>query len=279
MRRGASISALVLLPFMAACAGGPGGGSSGPAVLAYTAGGTMMYSQVDSAVISIDAGGQMIDVNASTDQVMEMVFAPSADGVQVTATWRELDAVVSNPMGAPERADIDDVEGSLVFTLDRMGAATMVSAPELSGSAVQMVSPAGIANGFLPRLPGTPPEAGMTWTDTISYSADEGDASTVAETVYTYTVVGDTVVNGMNLLKVDMRGVDDRTIEGATAGMGFVQTVSGDITGFFLWDLAAGMMHSTFVETEMFGTMDVDMAPFPLDVSMRGKTRVVPAGN
>ena len=119
----------------------------------------------------------------------------------------------------------------------------------------------------------------MTWTDTISYSADEGDASTVAETVYTYTVVGDTVVNGMNLLKVDMRGVDDRTIEGATAGMGFVQTVSGDITGFFLWDLAAGMMHSTFVETEMFGTMDVDMAPFPLDVSMRGKTRVVPAGN
>ncbi len=281
MRRGSSLLSLSLATVVAACAGGPGSGNAGPAVLGIQVpeGGTASYVQADSGLISIDAGGQMIDVRAVSEATLDMAFANAADGVEVTATWRSLDATVTNPMGAPERADTDDVEGPLVFNLDRRGVATVVTLPELSGNAAQMVSGASMAHTFFPRLPGESPTMGMAWSDTIAFEAEEAGNNTVAEIIVNYTVVGDTLVDGRNLLKVDMTAQDDRTSEGVTQGMGFVQSVSGDVTGYFLWDLSAGMLHSMVQESEMFGTMEVDMAPFPLDISMRGKTVITLAGN
>ena len=281
MQRRPLAFALALLPLAAACAAGAGSGSSAPGRLAITVpqGGSAAYTQVDSAVISVDAGGQMIDVNAVTHQVLDMTFSRAPGAVEVTATWRELDAVVSNPMGAPERADIDDVEGSLVFTLDPRGAATVVTKPDLRGTAVQMVDPATVAHGFFPRLPGTPPTPGMTWTDTIAYESDSGEASSQVRSIITYTVVGDTVVDGRSLLRVDTEGSDERTAEGTTAGMDFVQNVSGTVEGFFLWDLAAGKLHTQFTESDMSGTMELAAAPFPLGVAMRASSLVTPAGN
>jgi len=280
--RAASVSAAFLvLPLMAACAGGPGGGSGGPAALAFQVPQqtTAAWVQADTAVISVDAGGQMIDIQALSRAVVDMSFAPAEAGVQVTATWRELEATVSNPMGPAERMDIDDVEGSLVFTLDRRGAATMVSAPTLKGNAANMMASSETVHGFFPRLPGTPPTAGMTWTDTIAFEADEAAGPIVARTIMTYTVAGDTVVAGRTLLKVDMAGDASHTQEGVTSGMSFVQDMAGTLRGYFLWDMGAGMLHSQVTFSELTGTMDVDAVPFPLDVSMRGVSRVSPAGS
>jgi hypothetical protein len=276
MRRGAIRTSLFLIPFAAACAGGPGGGGMSPPTLTFQVPDQpqVRYSQADTAVISIDAGGQMFDVSMVSNAVMDMTFAPAENGVRVTATWAELDATVSNPMGAPERFSVDDVDGPLVFDLDSRGVAQVVSAPSLKANVAQMVSPAALANGFFPRLPGGAPTPGMTWTDTIAFEADEGVGSTISRSIVTYTVAGDTAVAGQTLLKVDMEGEMSQTAEGVTSGMSFVQDAAGSFSGYFLWDLAGGIMHSQMSESELVGTMDVDAAPFPLDIAVRGVSRV-----
>lgn len=95
----------------------------------------------------------------------------------------------------------------------------------------------------------------------------------------TYTVAGDTVVDGTTLLKVELYGSDTRTQEGVTSGMAFVQTTDGTVSGHFLWDLQASMLHSQLIYADFTGTMDVDAVPFPLDVAMRGVSHVTPAGS
>lgn len=281
MRAGVLRPVLAVLPFLAACAGGPGAGGTAPAALAFDvpAQRTVSYAQADTAVISVDAGGQMIDIQALSSAVVDMSFAQADRGVQVTTTWRELEGTVTNPMGPAERVSIEDVEGSLVFTLDRRGAAEMVSAPTLKGNAANMVAMSDVVHGFFPRLPGTAPTAGMTWTDTIAYEADEPAGLVVARSIVTYTVAGDTVVDGRTLLKVDLAGDDTRTQEGVTGGMAFVQDMAGSVRGHFLWDAVAGILHSQVTWSDFTGTMEVDAVPFPLDVNMRGVSWVGPAGS
>ena len=281
MRARVLFSIAAVAPFVLACGGGPGGGSAAPAALAFdvAAERTVSYAQSDTAVISVDAGGQMIDIQALSESVMDMTFTPSERGVQVSATWRELDATVSNPMGPAERVTADDVEGPVVFNMDRRGAANLVSTPTYRGSAGNMLSSSEVVHGFFPRLPGTPPTPGMTWTDTIAYEADEVAGPLTARTVMTYTVAGDTVVDGRTLLKVELYGSDTRTQEGVTSGMAFVQTTDGTLSGHFLWDLEQGMLHSQLTYADFTGTMDVDAVPFPLDVAMRAVSHVSPAGS
>lgn len=268
---------LAALPLLAGCAAGSGSGSSGAAALAYQApdATSLSYTQADSAVLTIDAGGQMLDVLILSNAVMDMAFSPADRGLEVTATWRTLDAQVTNPMGAPESTDQDDVDGPVVFTLDRQGNAEVVSVPALRGTARQMVTPEAVAHSFFPGLPGTAPTPGMTWTDTVSFETDSGEASTVNRTVMTYTVAGDSLVDGRSFLKVAMEGQGSTLQEGATQGMSFLQELSGDVTGWFLWDLADGTMYAQYSESIYRGTMEMAAAPFPLGVAMRATSRVV----
>lgn len=262
---------LAVLPFLAACAGGSGSGADGPPALAYSmSAADVTYSQNDSTVMSIDAGGQLIDVVILADGVLDMGFAPTADGVRVTTTWRDLDIEMTNPMGAPERATEDDIDGPLVFDMDRRGNTEMISAPALEGRARQMVAPKALAESFFPRLPGTAPTPGMTWTDTISFEAEVPEASTVTNMILDYTVVGDTLVDGRPLLRIDLQGRGSTLQEGNTQGMDFLQDLAGDVSGMILWDLAAGAMHYQRMETEYAGSMEVSAAPVPLEVAMRG---------
>ena len=264
------------LTTISACAGGGGPSSSSPPILGYSVDGDVnqSYAQADTTSLNLDMGGQMIDVNIRLGALLDMALAPVPEGVQVTASWRDLDVIMTNPMGPAERTSEDDVEGPLVFTLDRRGAAEVISVPALKGTAPQMVVPHGVAEGFFPRLPGTPPSAGMSWTDTVAYEADIEGAKTANETVFTYTVVGDTLVDGRSLLKVATEGEGTSSQEGVTQGMDFQQALTGTVNGFFLWDLAAGVLRYQWTETDYSGTMNVTAAPFPLGVSMRGVSHV-----
>lgn len=279
--RAAIRPSLALLPLLAACAGGPGGGGAGPASLAFTMpeDPVVTYTQADTGEVVLDMGGQVINMDMRTDAVMDLEFAPADDGLQVTATWRELDASMSSPMTPPQRVAAEDIDGPLVFTLGRRGEAAMVSAPEIPMQAGQLVSPTQTAMAFFPRLPGTPPTAGMTWTDTIRYETDEGGVKQKIRTLVNYTVAGDTTVAGRTLLKVDMDGTQSVQAEGRQQGMRIYQDMNGSVGGFFLWDLATGIMEYQFGEVDMSGTMDLDAAPYPLDMRVSAVSHVTRGGN
>lgn len=277
-----AISPLLFLAAAAGCASaGAGGGSSMPA-LAYESAApeTLRYSQGDSVLVIVDAGGQTIEVNVDMTAMLDMTFSPTPEGVGVSAVYVDLDGRATNPMTGTETVTEDDVEGPVVFTLDRRGVGTLIEGPELGTVAASMVNAASMAGAFFPRLPGRAVAAGEMWTDTVDILSDEAGTRIESRSVVAYTVVGETTVDGQALLRVDFASEDTRNAEVNQGGMEVFQAAEGTTSGFFLWDLAEGRLHSQVYDGEMVGSMEVAMAPFPLGMRMelRGRTTLVPSG-
>ena len=274
-RFASGVVAAALTSFLVACGGA--GEPPGPPSLAYEVpvDPTATYVQADTAEVSVDAGGQMIDVTVASRATMEMSFAPAeGGGVRVTVLMTDLDATASNPMGPPQNVSEDAIDGELVFTLSPTGHGTLVSSPELDDEARSFVSPSVIAATFFPRVPGRAVVAGDSWTDTVSIDADEGDSTIEAVSVITYTAVGDTTVMGANYLKVELTADDERLVEGNQMGMDMSQELSGSSEGWFLWDPVRRLPAEIVIESEADGTMEVSAAPFPLAISAEGTTRI-----
>lgn len=264
-------STLALLPLLAAC----GGGASGPPGLAYDLPRTteVRYVTGDTSTMDIDAGGQAMQAFVTSATTLGAAFARSAGGVQVTMTVEDMDARVSNPMGSVT-ADEAGIEGPLVFTLDRRGAATLVSQPTMNETAGQFFQPLSLAHGFFPRLPGRGAGMGESWTDTIRIEGEQGEGSINSISVVTYTVVGDSVLNGRSLVKIGLEGTSDSSARGVTTGMDFTQTAKGTMSGWVLWDQQRGLLVESYTESDGRGSMEVSAAPFPLGLRVRSQSRV-----
>ena len=149
-----AVSALLLFG-LAACAG-PGGVSPSRGLMYQVPESpSVVYVAESSQDISIDAGdmGNMT-MTASSEATLAMSFAAGADGTQVTTTFETLSASMTQPMGGSLSASESDIEGDLVFTIDEKGKGTVVTLPEMKGSAEQLVSPVSFVHEFFPRLPG-----------------------------------------------------------------------------------------------------------------------------
>ena len=269
------VAATALLLFGLAACSGPGAVSPRKA-LVYEMPGTptLIYVSESAQDVIVDAGPMgTMNIQGSSEITMALTFAPAADGMEVTVEFQELTASLSNPMGGNQTASESDIEGNLVFTMDGVGRGTVVSTPEVKGDAEQLVRPAGLAYEFFPRLPGDVTEAGAMWTDTTAYDlpAEGGNVST--ESITTYTAVGDTVVDGVTLMKITYEGEAEAVAEVVSEGMEVIQSFSGDVTGMFLFDAARGVMVYNESSQDMDGTTEVPAAgipPMPMTITGTG---------
>ena len=270
---------LPLLAPLAACAGAGAGAGARVPTLAYgvPVPPVVGYVVTDTARVDVEAAGQGFELGMSASARWRMEFVPAdADDIQVTATLLELAARVANPVTIAQTADESVVSGPVVFTMDPRGRATIVSLPGLSPpAAFQVVSGAKIAHAFFPGLPGRVVSAGEGWVDTVSYVTDEGAAGTTVRMVMNYTAFGDTVVGGARYLLVRARGTSEQSASGVISRTDFSQNVAGTTAGYFLWDNAAGVLHSLEYRSELSGTMQVAILPVPLDVRVRGTFRIM----
>lgn len=273
-------SALVLSFSLAACAssGGPGGDSAPALAYDLPTEATVVYRQVDSVRVVIDMGGQTVPVTQISDGTLSVDFTDATDGVRLTATWLELESSASNPMAETQRFDEENVDGPLVFDLDRTGEVTVVSTPDLSGTASEMMSVATVASTLLPRLPGRVVGPGERWTDTVQVSANEAAGRIEMTSIVEYTVVGDTLVDGRPMVRVDFVTDDSRRVQASTQGMDINQDIGGEGTGWFLWDPGARLVHSQYSMSELAGTMEVSGAPFPLPLAVEAVSRTTRSG-
>jgi hypothetical protein len=270
---------ILLVVVMAACSGPATTSPSGGLMYTVPQASSVVYVTESSQNIGIDAGAMgTMSMTASSEATIGVTFeAAPAGGVQVTTTFDELSASMTQPMGGSLTATESDIEGPLVFTMDAKGRGTPVTVPETKGSAGQLVAPISFVHEFFPRLPGGAVDPGATWTDTISWEAStsEGDMSTVS--VLTYMLVGDTVVDGASLLHISYEGTSEVVGAGITEGMEVIQTFAGDSEGLFLWDPAKGIMVAGKSSQDMEGSVEVPaagMPPMPMTVSGSGTIRV-----
>lgn len=263
--------ALVLATLTAAACGGtvPSSGPPGLAI-GVPSPSSVTYLTGDTVVADVDVGGQSMQVQIANAATLGATFRGRGDGVEVTLAVREFRGQMANPM-ASASADARGISGPLVFTLDRRGIATVVSMPALSGSAAELFTPLELAHGFFPRLPGRAVAVGGSWTDTIQYSGAQGPGSVSATVVMTYTVAGDTTVDGRSLVKVLAEGTSRTGASGVTTGMDFEQNVVGSVRGWFLWDQNRRLLVESFTESDGTGAMNVSAAPFPMGMRVRAR--------
>ena len=250
------------------------GGSSG-LVLAYRlpTPAEASYSVTDTAIVSIDAMGQSLEISVGSAGVYGVTFAPAEEGVTVTLSVDDLAASVALPIGAPMTFDESSVDGDLVFTLDERGNATVVSTPELAEPAGQLVPPGEVANSFFPALPGTAVAPGATWVDTTSFG-DPDDASAASRSIVTYTAVGDTVVDGRSLLAISFRGTSQVSQNLEMQGAQMQQTTDLQIEGGALWDARAGLMFERWTNATGTGSVRVNVLPAQLPTRFQSRSRV-----
>ncbi|MDH3424836.1 MAG: hypothetical protein OEN00_17690, partial [Gemmatimonadota bacterium] len=146
-------------PFLSLLAVGCAAGSS---ALQYGVPTTseVRYAYADTSAVEVNVMGQNLEMTQRGIAEYAVSFAPAADGVNVTMSVIDLDATLSQPMGAPVRVDESDVEGALVFKLDRFGNSVVAERPRVEVTASQMVSGLALAHSFFPGLSGRAAEVG-----------------------------------------------------------------------------------------------------------------------
>lgn len=268
----------LLLSGLAACAGPGSVSPSGGLMYRVPDTPNLVYVTEGQQDISIDAGAMgSLTMRATSEATLGMAFAAAADGVEVTTSFQKVSASMTQPMGGSVSATESDIEGDLVFTMDQRGRGTAVTVPGVKGMAEQLVSPASFVHEFFPRLPGRVVAPGESWTDTIQYDVETSQGNMSSSSVLTYTLVGDTVVDGTTLLHVSYEGRADVVGSGMQEGMEVIQAASGDVSGMFLWNPARGIMVSGESHQDMDGTVEVPaagMPPMPMAITGSGTVRL-----
>ena len=267
VRRTRLIALAAVAPAIAGCA------AAGPSGLGYglPAQTEVTYAYTDTTVVSLSMLGQSMEMAMRGSAEYDLVFSPAAGGVGVTLTVRELSGSLGVPMSAAIEVDEGDVEGNLVFSLDREGNATVTSTPSVSEAASRMISGLGTAHTFFPGLPGVVVSQGDQWVDTVSYEGDgDGELGATSElTVLRYTVVGDTAVAGRSLLNIALSGTTELSNSLNIQGMRIAQSSVVDVEGHVLWDARSGLMFEMVKTGRGRGTVSVPISPQPIPIEVR----------
>ncbi len=257
--------------FAWACGGGP----PAPPALAYgeqtLSSATYAYSDTTSVQVSVM--GQAMELSQHGVAEIDVDFDQAASGVGVVLTIRSLSASLNQPMGAPVRVDESMVSGDLAFVLNRVGDPTVSRQPVVSDEASQMVSGLSLAHSFFPALPGRAALPGESWVDSVSYSGADGPGVRTEVSVLQYTVVGDTVIDGLALLHIEFAGAATISNAMAIAGMDIQQASEMGVTGYVLWDLQSGIPFEHYREAIGSGEVEIPISPFPLPIQVRSTQR------
>lgn len=237
-----------------------------PAAVAYTAG--------DTLAIEINALGQTLTLDVRSTASYDVVFRRAGDRITATLTVRDLVADVTLPMVGPMRVDEDIVDGDLVVSLGRRGDLTILESPEVEEAASAFFAGPTIAHSFFPGLPGRAVQPGDSWVDTVAFAEDGDTGESSQRSVTTYTVVGETVVEGRSLLEISLAGTTEMRQTMALQGAQIRQETSLVVEGRVLWDLQRGLMFERTTVSRGEGVVRAQIAPAPLPTRVEARSRV-----
>ena len=232
-----------------------------------------VYEVTSSGQVNVDTPMGAMQVTSDGSYTLDLAFESADGGVRVTGTVTSFEASISNPMMGTQSAGLDVVSGSLDLVLSRRGESDVASIPEVSGPASQFSPFNSVANEFFPRLPDGMVAAGDTWVDTVTWSTDQESMQSTTTNVYTYTLVGDTVVDGRTLLNIGVTAEMATEADIEQGGMAISQSLAGTVTGSLLWDAERGLMTRRDIESEIEGTTSMAGMP-PANMSITGTESV-----
>ena len=224
------------------------------------------YHFADTLVTSMNTPTGAMEIDITTSATLAAAFAADPEGVRVTATLQSLSTTMANPMMGSQTLE-PEATGDFVFVMDPQGTVNVLATPEIEGPAGSTSAVVGMPYELFPHLPGTAAQPGDSWSNTVSRSQETPEATATTTTAYTYTLVGDTVVDGRTLVRIDIAAEVETQGTVDMGGMSADQTITGTETGFALWDTEAGQLHSMKIERNYSGSMNTPMGSMAMEIS------------
>lgn len=266
MNRAAVAATLVF----AACGGTRVGGVAAPADVALAMRMPSVpqatFTKTDSIDISLDMGpmGSM-DMPMTMAAVINIAFsegmADNSDHVMGTATVESFNAVVQVPMAGTTELDESAVSGEMQFSVGPNGKVEVMEPFSIqSAEAAQLFGSSQVVNDIFPGLPQRTVKPGDSWVDTVRVEDSSEAGQSSGETVWNYTLKGDTTVAGVPLLLILGDGATEISGSGKQSGFSVSQVMSGTLSGTFLWDPAVSLLHTGNTVVDLSGVMTIDAA-------------------
>ena len=191
---------------------------------------TATYEVVDTTRLTVTMPTGPMEGSGNSSFTFAATFTAEGSGTRVSGELTAFAGRSNSPMGGSTSLSeaAAGVRGfDLVLGPRGVGEDARGTLRSLSGELPIFVEPYEV---MFPSLPEGEVRPGDSWVDTVTnvVTADE-DYERV--TVYTYTLVGDTAVDGRPHIRVDISG--DATLTMAPGQAGVSQSLAGSEVGFF----------------------------------------------
>lgn len=233
-----------------------------------------LYEIGDTMSIDMDTPAGSMAITGGTSVTLGLNFQRRGGGNILVETGVEaFEGTMTHPMMGTQRAGMDHLSGYLEVAMSERGVEEVVSFPLLAGPVAQISPFSAIPYLLFPHMPDGDVTPGVTWVDTVSVTTEAAEATTAINTVSTYTLVGDTLVDGRTLVRVAVATEITTDTEAEEGGMSITQSVAGSSEGFFLWDPELRLLAHAEYDRNLEGTVSMgNMGTMSLTIT--GPTRI-----
>jgi hypothetical protein len=278
-----------LLLLMGLAVSGPGCALAAPpvapvppaAVLSYdpVRASPVAYSVTDTATFTVHAG-PMGSMTVTSDHAgtATVELTQAGDSLEARVHYFHFAGSSDAEPHRRKRVDHTALHGAFHLRFDGRGRMEIVETPALSDDLLNITSPEALVRPLFVHLPGRPLDAGEGWVDTIRSVEEAHDVRTVARTVLTSTLEGDTIVDGRVMLLVRTRAENRIEVDGRSGGTPVRQRLSGTTLGTVVWDPQLNLLVERREEGHLTGTLDMPEAgvtSMPMTAAVRRTVSLV----
>ena len=232
-----------------------------------------VYEITDTVAGILNSPVGDLEIAGEYSMTVDLAFARDVRGMRVRGVAEGFEGSLSDPMQAAVAADLGYLTGPLEFVMNRRGVVEVTSFPGLTGPDAVVFSFAALAHDLFPRLPDSVVDPGGTWVDTLRWHTDGQRAEVVSRSAYTYTLVGDTLVDGRGLLHIAVAGKVDLMVFVGRPGRLTRRHMTGSSTGIVLWDPERRLVAYHEYERDLEGTVSRPGRE-PFGLSLAGPVRI-----
>ena len=239
------------------------------------------YRMADTMTMIMDTPEGEMDMAMSSASTIELTFAADSGGVRANGTVSDFSASMASTMMGNMELPAEAISGELEFVIGPLGDVEMVSTPQMTGGGLPMAAPFQFnTQELFPRFPDRPLQPGDAWADTVTASLGlealgvpvpiEGIGED--PTIYNYTLVGDTVVDGRTVQKIALSNVVSAQPSMEEAGETMAMDMVGTVEGFILWDPERGLVAAVDLVRTVEGSMS--MMGMSMTMTMAGPSKL-----
>lgn len=229
------------------------------------------YLFTDTTVFAIETAMGAMEVVTGQAGVAELDFRRWADG-RVLVRFPRFRASFRNAAQGTSTVDESDIGGPFTVRVGHTGLVEVVDTPSLSQTLLDIAGPENLVRPLFAQLPGRSVDIGARWVDTVTTVEEIAGTRSVARSIITSTLAGDTVVAGRRLLRIRTESANTIEVAGVSGGVEVEQRLSGVTTGTVLWDEAARLLVERVAAGELAGTLElpgVGVAPMAVRATLR----------